>query len=105
MLHACSGIAICVITLGNANMLDTTYAYSCSGESAVGRSAVMEAHTQFRATTALHMLYQGFVPTVATSLQNIGLFTQSQASDIQTFRQNRLAAKLHKLAQLRYTQS
>ncbi len=29
MLHACSGIAICVITLGNANMLDTTYAYSC----------------------------------------------------------------------------
>ncbi len=30
MLHACSGIAICVITLGNANMLDTTYAYSCS---------------------------------------------------------------------------
>ncbi len=58
-------------------MLDITYGYSCSADSAVGGSAIMVAHIQFGACTALHMLYQGFVPTVATSLQNLGLFTHS----------------------------
>ena len=31
---------------------------ACSGDSAVGGSAIMEAHTQFGAATAMHLLYQ-----------------------------------------------
>ena len=58
-------------------MLDITYAYSCSADSAAGGSAIMEAHIQFGACTALHMLYQGFVPTVAISLHKLGLFTHT----------------------------
>jgi len=66
----------------------------------------MEAHTQFGAATAMHMLYQHASRLCAHNSNitaKISLFTYSQASDIHTFRHNRLAAKLHKLAQVRYT--
>ena len=39
-------------------MLDITYASSCSGDSALGGSAIVEAHTHFGAATAMHMLCQ-----------------------------------------------
>ena len=58
-------------------MLDITYAYSCSGDSAVGGSARMKAHTQFGAATCCINMQVGFVPTVATSLQKHSLFTHS----------------------------
>ena len=56
--------------------MNITYAYNCSGDSAVGVSARMEAHTQIGATCCINMQI-GFVPTVATSLQRYSLFTYS----------------------------
>ncbi len=58
-------------------MLDITYAYSCSGDPAVGGPARMEAHTQFGAATCCINMQVGLVPTVATSLQQNSLFTHS----------------------------
>ena len=68
----------------------------------------MEAHTHIGAAmpcTCCVNMQIGFVPTTATSVPKKSLFTHSQASDIHTFRHNRLAAKLHKLAQVKYKHS
>ncbi len=57
MLHACSGIAISVVTLGNANMLDTTYAYSCMRSEKGGSRLVKEAQamlSSLRGVVRLH---------------------------------------------------